>query len=385
MAAKIRIRMYNVLFGDAILVSVPDAEDGKPRTRHILIDFGNKATDVGSDNDVFEPVIRDVIKQLKGRPLDLYVATHEHMDHVQGLLYVAEKAGIDVKKELKVRSVWLPASAHPDYYKTHKDAEEQKKKALAAYAEAKKYLSATKNLTGLTKTLLAINDPRKTKDCVEFVRGLATKQKTHYIHRGMNLKGKHPFEVATFSIWAPEEDTSVYYGRFQPLAAAKGDGASRTVTDKLPLPPPGVDAGAFYNLVHARMSGVVENLLAIDKAANNTSIVFCLEWKGVKLLFTGDAEERSWKEMNKQGVLEPVQFLKISHHLSHNGTPAPDLLDKIFPPGEKKRYAAVSTCLHAYSGIPDTKTLNQIKKRVKRVYSTQRDSKPGGWVDVTVG
>lgn len=380
MAAKIRIRLYNVLFGDAILVTVPDAEDGKPRTRHILIDFGNKYDKTGSDDAVFEPVMKDILKQLKGKPLDLYVMTHEHMDHNQGLLHASAKLGIDVKKALKVRSVWMTGSADPDYYKTHKKAEEQDKKKKLAFAEAKKYLLATKNLTTLSKTLLAINDPRQTKDCVDFARTL-NPAKTHYIHRGMKTKGKHPFEVAKFSIWAPEEDTSIYYGQFKPLAAAAGGERGTTITEKLPLPPPGVDAGAFYNLVHARMSGVVENLLAIDKANNNTSIVFCMEWKGLKLLFTGDAEERSWKEMNKQDVLEPVHFLKISHHLSHNGTPGDDLLDKLLPPGEK-RYAAVSTCLHSYPGIPDKKTLNAVKKRVKRVYSTHTESKPGGWVDV---
>ena len=48
------------------------------------------------------------------------------------------------------------------------------------------------------------------------------------------------------------------------------------------------------------------------------------------------------------------------------------------------RYAAVSTCLNAYNGIPHKKTLDEIGERVKRVYSTLDDSKPGKWVDVTI-
>ena len=136
------------------------------------------------------------------------------------------------------------------------------------------------------------------------------------------------------------------------------------------------------------MSGAVENLLAIDKAANNTSIVFCLEWNGLKLLFTGDAEERSWVEMDERNLLEPVHFLKISHHASKNGTPGDDLLDKILPmpsPGGKKRYAAVSTCLKAYNDMPHEQTLDDVAKRVKRVYSTLTDAEVGKWVDVTMG
>lgn len=39
---KLRVRAYNVRFGDAILVSVPDKTSaGAKKTRHILIDVGN--------------------------------------------------------------------------------------------------------------------------------------------------------------------------------------------------------------------------------------------------------------------------------------------------------------------------------------------------------
>lgn len=387
MAAKLRVRLYNVLLGDAILVSVPDAENGTPMTRHILIDFGNKYNNEGSDDSVFEPVIKDILKQLKGKPLDLYVMTHEHLDHNQGLLHVSAKLGIDVKDKLKARHVWLTASAHPDYYDTHPDSKKQKNLALAAYREAERYLAAAPDEnTPFTLALLAINNPRRTADCVDFARQL-NPAKTHYIHRGVSLSGKHSFEVASFSIWAPEENTSIYYGKNQiaPLFATPGPGALPAGVDALPVPPPGVDAGAFYDLVHARLGGVVDNLLAIDKANNDTSIVFCLEWKGKKLLFTGDAEERSWVEMDERGILEPVHFLKISHHGSHNGTPGAGLLDKILPGAGTKRSAAVSTCLHAYNGIPHDKTIDDVKARVKRVYSTLEDSEPGKWVDVRFG
>ena len=391
MADKLRIRMYNILLGDAILVSVPDAEGDKAKTRHILIDFGQKFNNEGSDKSLFEPIYEDILKQLDGQPLDLYVMSHEHLDHNQGLLYISAKAGHDVKKELKVRHVWMTASAAPDYYDRFPDAKKQKKLALAAYDQAERYLAATPSeQTEFTKTLLDLNNPNATADCVDFVRSL-NPSKTYYIHRG--VKAKHAFETAKFSIWAPEEDSSVYYGggghHIAPLFM--GDGESAVATDggdAQPLPPPGVDAGAFYDLVRARMSGVGDNLLSIDKANNNSSIVFCLEWNGLKLLFPGDAEEKSWAMMDEQEVLEPVHFLKISHHASHNGTPDLELLEKILPakPADKKtRYAAVSTCLGAYNGIPHKETLDEIGERVKRVYSTLDDSKPGKWVDVTFG
>ena len=390
MAAKLRIRMYNILLGDAILVTVPDSSNGKAKTRHILIDFGQKLNNDGSDKTLFEPIYDDILKQLDGEPLDLYVMSHEHMDHNQGLLYVAKKLERDVKNDLKVKHVWMTASAALDYYQRFPEAEKQKKRSLAAYDQAERYFAATPSEeTEFARTLLDLNNPNATQDCIEFIREL-NPTKTHYLHRGS--KPKHVFETAKFSIWAPEEDSSVYYGggkHITPLFMGEDD--LELVTENaeaLPLPPPGVDASAFYDLVHARMSGVGDNLLSIDKANNNTSIVFCLEWKGFKLLFPGDAEEKSWAMMDEQGVLEPVHFLKISHHASHNGTPETDLLEKILPeepPDKKARYAAVSTCLKAYSGIPHKKTLDEIGTRVKRVYSTLEDSTPGKWVDVTFG
>jgi len=89
---ELRIRMYNVLLGDAILISVPDRDQaGNPLTRHILIDVGNVMSGEGSQDIVFKPVIENIIEELNGQPLDLYVMTHEHMDHVQGLLYSNQK------------------------------------------------------------------------------------------------------------------------------------------------------------------------------------------------------------------------------------------------------------------------------------------------------
>jgi hypothetical protein len=64
-------------------VSVPDEDEaGQPRTRHLLIDVGNALVKQGQD-DVFAPVFADIVAQTGGR-IDLYVNSHEHLDHVQG-------------------------------------------------------------------------------------------------------------------------------------------------------------------------------------------------------------------------------------------------------------------------------------------------------------
>jgi beta-lactamase superfamily II metal-dependent hydrolase len=94
--------------------------------------------------------------------------------------------------------------------------------------------------------------------------------------------------------------------------------------------------------------------------------VFCLEWRKWRLLFSGDAEVRSWKTMKRENVLKPVHFLKVSHHGSHNGTPADDILELILPlvpPDTRARHAAISTWTETYSGIPHTPTNDRLKAR----------------------
>jgi beta-lactamase superfamily II metal-dependent hydrolase len=359
---KLRVRIYNVRFGDAILISVPDADaQGNAEMRHILVDVGNAVSGEGGKDALFEPILRDVQEVLDGRPLDLYVMTHEHMDHVQGLFYASQKLGM----ELDVRYAWLTASAHEEYYENHPDAEKQRLQMEEIYFSIASYLQAVpERETSWIRALMFNNNPRSTADCVSYLRGLA--EETAYIHRGFDLTGKHPFQEVQFEILAPEEDTADYYGHFQPMAlgVSQGQGASATPRVIPPVPPAGVDAGAFYNLVAFRRQGFSDNLLAIDRAANNTSVVFELEWRGWRLLFTGDAEKRSWKTMDKHVEFEPVHFLKVSHHGSHTGMPPDEILNKLLPAeSHEPHHAVVSAFPGTYNNVPHDETLAELERR----------------------
>ena len=378
---RLRVRVYNVHFGDAILVSVPDrTASGRPKTRHILIDVGNVLSGEGGQDALFGPVMENVLDVLDGRMLDLYVMTHEHMDHVQGLLYASEKLGVD----LRVRHAWLTASSEVGYYEKHPDAKERRLQALVAYEAIESCLTAApERENSLIRALMMNNNPRKTGDCVDYLRKLA--RKTTYVYRGCDLDRSHTFHDARFHILAPERDTSAYYGRFQPMALGVSRGAAageQSENTKL-IPLSGVDAGAFYNLIGIRQRGWADNLLAIDRAANNTSVVFTLEWRGWRLLFTGDAEHRSWKEMNRQGVFAPVHFLKVSHHCSHTGTPEPELLDKVLPlavPDGRPLRAAISTFHDTYNNVPDEMTRAELGRRC--TLHTTEGQPDGEFIDI---
>lgn len=364
----LRVRVYNVRFGDAVLITVPDRDDGTTTMRHILVDLGNVLRGRegnGGEDAVFGPVIEDIRKVLDGKPLDLYVMTHEHMDHVQGLLFASEK----LQQELDVAHAWLTASAEKGYYQKpgHEKARRKKLDLDRAYRDAARYLAAAPEDADALGPFMFNNNSSNTGKCVEFLRNLA--DETTYVHREADLDGTHPFSEAKLELWAPEEDTSVYYGHFRPVAlGVTSGGANGTPMLEVPKPPRGVDSGAFYGLVTSRRRGVYDNLLQIDRAANNSSVVFSLEWRGYRLLFPGDAEHRSWKEMDKRGLLKPVHFLKVSHHGSWNGTPTGELLDKILPlppPDDRKRYAAISTWEKTYNNVPDTETRNELAKRCR--------------------
>lgn len=370
MPNRLRVRVYNVRFGDAILITIPDRNpaNGRITRRNILLDVGNALTKEGGADDVFEPVVNDIINQLQGQPLDLYIMTHEHLDHVQGLYY-AERTIFPngwLKNQLKVNTSWFTASAADNYYDNHPEAKRKKLTINEAYDEIASYLH-THPASEKFRSLLEINNYRCTKDCVDYLKTLATN--THYVYRGLDVARLHPFREAKFEIWAPEEDTSNYYSTLVPMALESDvRAAGRADSLSMIVPSPGVDAGAFYDLVKARSHGFADNLLAIDKAGNNTSIVLMLEWRGWRLLFTGDAEVGSWQRMYNEGVLKPVDFLKVSHHGSHNGTPDARILNEVLPlpgGGRNKKRAIISTWEESYPGIPHDPTNRKLRKRAR--------------------
>src|SRR4051794_14503673 len=172
----LRVRVYNVLFGDGILVSVPErGTDDTTVTRHLLIDVGNLPSGTGSDDAVFGPIVRDIQQVLDGQPLDLYVMTHEHMDHVQGLLTASKLFNLN----LTARFAWLTASAAKDYYDTHPAAGKAFRQTLAAFAQIESFMAAAPEAAHpALMAVLLNNSPSRTADCVDYLRTLAGPENT---------------------------------------------------------------------------------------------------------------------------------------------------------------------------------------------------------------
>ena len=385
MSERLIVRVYNVGFGDAVLVFVPDRDEaGRPVTHHILIDVGNVLAGPGSGNAVYDAIFTDVLQVLNGRRLDLYISTHEHLDHVEGPLHAAVALG----KTVKADHVWMTASAEGDaYYERHPDAKRKKLALEETFRRLRPLVAASgsdrwRNMlvnNDFEPTMTAAGRRASTRDCISHIReemGGAV----HYLYAGAPMEGAHGFREASFRILAPVENTAEYYGRSRPFSLTNLEGDAAGAGTQA-LPPPGVDAGAFYDLVRSRGGGFPETLLAIDKAANDTSLVVELTWRGRRLLFVGDAELGSWKKMLASGGLQPVDFLKVGHHGSHNGTPFDDL-DALLPPREEPRQVAVSTCCGAYNGVPHGLTMEALGKRAT-VHDT-RTVEVGKYIDVVI-
>jgi hypothetical protein len=310
--------------------------------------------------------------------------THEHMDHVQGLLHGSTKLGI----ELKARHVWMTASSEGQaYYDRFPKAKSKRLAALAAYEGVAAFLAKSAvPVPPRTLSLLAINNPRSSADYVGHIRGCGVDgAKPRYVHRTADVTGHHPFRLTTVRLLAPEEDTSIYYGALSPrtLGAILAGATSLSLDAKSITPPAGVSVGHFFDLVEFRSSGMMANLRMIDKAANNSSVALELEWNGWRLLFPGDAEEKSWEMIDLTSGLRPVHFLKVSHHGSRIGIPRHQL-DKVLPelaPDGRTRFVIVSTHQGAYSGVPHAETLTLLESRAQ-LHDT-RSLSEGGWFDIT--
>ncbi|QSX74005.1 hypothetical protein HIV01_012335 [Lysobacter arenosi] len=391
MTASIEIRAYVVGFGDCILLRLPD----KKQTRHVLVDFGRAPNDAVS-LERFPAIARDIAATCNGH-LDLVVVTHEHLDHMEG--FYREREIFD---KMDIDRIWMGLPSHPDYYADYPKAKLQKRlhETVSSFAD-----SATKKglvLHPAFRSLLINN--LSNKDRIDYLRGLG-KQPPLYLARGKGAGTAKWSPSIRVRVLAPEKDTSVYYGSSgrtrafmdtlarQPNAAkarrpsdgfawdfanvARGDDGSL----------PGCSASDFHRLRRAIREEGVAAARFLDKAQNNTSLCLLIEAVSKRLLLPGDAELESWEKIRQHSGkdLKPVDFMKVSHHGSHNGTPL-DLLDTLLPvkrAGQAK--ILVSTKRNIYgtkNPVPDTALLTELRRRCSELVTT--DGAPGTHVDLTL-
>jgi hypothetical protein len=163
--------------------------------------------------------------------------------------------------------------------------------------------------------------------------------------------------------------------------------------------PKNISKRDFNLLVNSIYFSAFSFVLRDKELKNNTSVVLMFEWRGRRLLFTGDAEyhdgeykenrrNSSWDIMysnqdTKSLLSKPIDFLKIGHHGSVNGFPFLDqegqeekYLNDLLPlDQEDKPQAVVSTLKGKHGGVPYPLLMKEIGARIKnaRNYSNHPD------------
>ncbi len=391
---SIKIRVYNVRFGDCVLVSLGLAQGEK----HVLVDFGNALGGVrnkGGLNDVFAPVAADIAERTR-KTIDLLVMSHEHLDHMEG--FYSQKKVFD---RIAVKDVWMPLMSAPDYLERYPACKPEMDARVALNDLATRW-SLQGRLSWLPDSVLSLIDGNalslSNAQRIDYLRGLpGDPKRVHYLARGDSVKKRHTLgnDVA-IEVLAPERDASVYYGEGGPefWLGAAGHFGTRSGRRALPVPrgsgrcPRHVAPEEFEQLRDDVAELDVGDLLALDKAANNKSLVLRISVEGTSLLFPGDAEPLSWSLMKSKGLLKPVDVLKVAHHGSANGMPFKGggaVAGLLLKPGGRTA-AIVSTWRGVYgesrdTEIPNADLLAELKRRCGKVIDTEKDAGPGEFVE----
>lgn len=405
---KLLVRVYNVGLGDCIYVRVPDAGGAK----HLLIDCGNK---YGKEEDLAAAItdLKRNLPEVPGEPgrrrLDLLVATHAHEDHVRGF-------STDLFAGIQIERLWMSAAMDPE----HPQAENTRAlKTFALAALERLRLSARAGLSEWAQSMLALS---KAEGMEALVDKLPVGRR-RYVHAASPPAELQLFDGADarLRVLAPMADIDgIYLGRetataLHGLQALSGAGLANaeeagerpaTASEAVPA---NVSREDFDLLRRSLSDQSLAFVLKAGELVNNTSVVLLLEWRGRRLLFTGDAEVKtsakgafqkdrangSWNVMwhnFREALSEPVDFLKVGHHGSHNATPwtgkksgdaahpVNAILDSLLPlptqgTAPETRYAVVSTArTNGYPTIPDPALMIELGKRASNLRSYQESA-----------
>jgi beta-lactamase superfamily II metal-dependent hydrolase len=339
---ELRIRMYNVGFGDAFLVRLPTS-DGE---RTMLIDCGQHMGGIANPmNAVLDDLIASVT--VNGTPrIDIVIATHRHFDHISGFDSAKWKT-------VEVGEVWLPWTEKRGDPAADSIRQAQLRMAAAimarfATADTRIGWFALNSFSnrGAERTLLqgfvGVEERRYLPQLKRADRTFTTPRLPGVTVHALG-PSHAPDVIATMH---PPEDQA--FRALAALAAETPDTppATKDAFGTLFAPRYVVDAAKYAKAhrelaSHADTERVIEaaeeDLLgaasAMEDAINGTSLMLVFEIGDQTLLFAGDCEWGTWSEVLAdqawRELLSRTTVYKVSHHGSFNGTPtgfANDLL-----------------------------------------------------------
>jgi beta-lactamase superfamily II metal-dependent hydrolase len=342
----VAVRMYNVGFGDAFLVTVRKGQ----QAWRMIVDCGVHAHGQARPLEQSVNAIIDDLRAVDttGLPhVDVVVATHHHADHIAGF-------ALDAWQRVAVDEIWVPFVEDP----TDEDAKALRETQTNAATRLVGLLDQrTHGLTQgawpdelTTARWLAINSSRNAKATDRLLGRNGLGFATNPIIRFLPSVNPEEHTIATtieevtVHVLGPPRDPA-FLKHMNPPAQA-GWLALDSDIDTLSRGEEPLFGAAFamddaeYHRDYPQLSGICQSLKPLDqlndpdllaaasileRAVNNTSLFFVLDVAGLHLLFPGDAQQGSWDHVlgnpDALPLVSKVAFYKISHHGSHNGTP----------------------------------------------------------------
>lgn len=401
--AEVRVRMYNVGFGDCFLLEFPRDEE---RPYRVLIDCGVHSAGHPRSGWKIGEAVAAIIKDTGGAhsSIDVVVATHRHQDHVSGFKDPAWR-------DVVVGEVWLPWTEDSSDPEATRIRIRQSSLALNldhAFADS------------------SFDDRWELKEDRDSLRAMVANSLTNEgamqtLHHGFSGKPSRRF------LSTPE--TTTIHPTDCPGLTVHVLGPSRdeaTIRDLDPpssqsylrfgaTPPPGVPAerspsavsesnrpfARSYvldegNYTGRKLGGALKRKAAglmretdlatavsLDKAVNGTSLMFMFEFGSAYLLFPGDAQWGTWNAVMEQpssrNLVAKTTFYKVGHHGSHNATPTSFLEDVLEPDHEMWGAAASVRPISFWPDIPRIPLMDALAKHSERVLRSDipGQSRPG--------
>lgn len=379
---SIRVRMYNVGFGDCFLLTFRYAGGTE---RHMLIDYGTNAA--GDGGLPLDQLGLKIAADCGGK-LAAVVLSHRHRDHIKG--FDPGIGGLAIK------------GLHPDVvlrpWTEEPGVEDNTNPAFAMRRNLSTSLLAAEDLAGdLAQAVLGAqgNTLRsrigsfaarqlKNKDAVTLLEELSKDDRGRYLSAGEDPNTTDALPGVKITVLGPplpddwpavrrqRSDDPEYWFRLReslPSALLLEDGAA--AAPDLPLGP---EAWLVDKLRAEGLHSTLRIVLTLDDALNNTSLILLIEAAGKKLLFPGDAQIENWSyslsgpgsSEDLRAKLSALDFYKVGHHGSRNATPKLGLLPLWLVPGAAKvPVAFMSTLEGPYDGaypVPAQPLVDQLIK-----------------------
>jgi beta-lactamase superfamily II metal-dependent hydrolase len=364
MSKSVRVRMYNVGFGDCFLLTLPNKQA-------ILVDAGFHSQGKGafSAKELVDQVIADVT-EIAGKPrIDVVIATHRHQDHIFAF-NASEWDGVEVGE---VWMPWLEDRKNPEATKLWK-----KQQGFAMQ------LAAVRGTFGLSAADLADVEFMLWNAGIDLggipmdaaVANWSNKNALDCLHEGFAHRDRpdprflpsktcpESFESSmlpgvTVHVLGPPRDAELIEeldpeadGETYRAMALRSMEASNTVTSPFgeawlvrdDEPGEQLDQAEIERIESlGRSADAVFAAEKVDGMINSTSLVLVMDIGKARLLLPGDAEWGTWRRIlatdEARSLLRGATFFKVGHHGSHNAT-SKTLVEQVLP---KKIPAMIST------------------------------------------